>query len=148
MADEIEKDNGYKAEDKKEGKISGFFKSVGKKFNDATYELRMQGEFDKTHPKYTVYTGAGALSASPDVYVEEHLAEGYLIAPFDRKVEAGNLIRKDKDGKVLHIAAVEDTTLIFGFEDKNNDLPAKKIVLGAPAQKVEVIRVGDEYYLK
>ena len=52
MADEEKKEG--QTEEKKEGKISGFFKKVGKKLDDATYDIRLQSEFDRTHKKYTV----------------------------------------------------------------------------------------------
>ena len=78
MADEKE-ELGEQPEEKKEGKISGFFKKVGKKFDDATYDMRLQSEFDKNLKKYVVYAGTSVLAASPEISVEEHLDENYLI---------------------------------------------------------------------
>lgn len=147
MADE--KELGEQPEEKKEGKISGFFKKVGKKFDDATYDMRLQSEFDKNHKKYVVYAGTSVLSASPEISVEEHLDENYLITiDDDEQIAAGNLIEDTATGDVIHIAAVESTTLTIEFEGKSNEKPALKIFLGEMAQKVDVIKVGNDFYLK
>ncbi len=137
------------AEEKKEGKVSGFFKKLGKKFDDATYDMRLQSEFDKAHKKYTVYAGTSALQSTPEISVEEHLDENYLITLDDDDViAAGNLIEDGESGEVRHIVSVEKTTLSVEFEGKDNQKPALKITLGELAQKVEVIKVGNAFYLK
>lgn len=147
MADE-EKKEGEQPEDKKEGKVSGFFKKLGKKFDDATYSMRLQSDFDKSHKKYTVYSGTSVLNATPEIAVEEHLDENYLLTlDDDEQIAAGNLI-EDEKGDVMHIAAVEKATLNVEFEGKNNEMPALKIFLGEMAQKVDVIKVGNDFYLK
>lgn len=136
------------AEEEKKEKV-GFFKKLGNKFNDATYDMRLQSDFDKSHAKYTVFSSAAALSVTPEISVEEHLDEKYLITiDDDEQIAAGNLIRNDETDEVFHIAVVESTTLTVEFEGKVNEKEALKIVLGDPAQKVAVIRVGNEYYLK
>ena len=141
MADEEKK--------QEEGKISGFFKKIGKKFDDATYDMRLQSEFDKNHKKYVVYAGTGILSVSPEISVEEHLDEGYLLTlDDDEQIAAGNLIEDTESGDVMHIASVEEATLTVEFEGKTNEKPARKIFLGEMAQKVEVIKVGNDFYLK
>ncbi len=48
----------------------------------------------------------------------------------------------------MHIAAVEKATLNVEFEGKNNEKPALKIFIGEMAQKVDVIKVGNDFYLK
>lgn len=147
MADE--KEQGEQPEEKKEGKISGFFKKVGKKFDDATYDMRLQSEFDKTHKKYAVYSGTSLLSASPEIAVEEHLDENYLLTiDDDEQIAAGNLIEDTETGDVMHIASVEKATLTVEFEGKSNEKPALKIFLGEMAQKVDVIKVGNDFYIK
>lgn len=149
MADEENKQEENGQEEKKEGKVSGFFKKLGKKFDDATYNMRLQSDFDKNHKKYTVYEGTGVLSRTPEIAVEEHLDENYLLTlDDDEQISAGNLIEDSANGDVIHIAAVEKTTLTVEFEGKSNDLPALKIFLGEMAQKVEVIKVGNDFYLK
>ena len=145
MADE-EKN---REEEKKEGKISGFFKKMGKKLDDATYDIRLQTEFDRTHKKYTVYSGTSLLSAAPEISVEEHLDENYLLTlSDDEQIAAGNLIEDADSGDVLHITAVEKAELTVEFEGKSNVKPALKIFLGEMAQKVDVIKVGNDFYLK
>lgn len=132
---------------KKEGKISGFFKKIGKKFDDATYSMRLRSDFDGSHPKYTVYGGTGILDITPEITAEEHLEEGYIITlSDDKKIAAGNLI-KTPAGDVLHIAATEQVTLNVSFEEKDNELPAVKITLGEKAEEVNVIRVDDKFYI-
>ena len=141
MADEEKK--------QEEGKVSGFFKKLGKKFDDATYDMRLQSEFDKNHKKYTVYAGNNILSSSPEIAVEEHLDENYIITLDDDEViAAGNLIEDSESGDVMHIAAVEKATLTVEFEGKSNEKPALKIFLGEMAQKVDGIKVGNDFYLK
>lgn len=136
---------------KKEGKLSGFFKKVGQKFDDATYDSRLASDFNKNHVKYQVFTGTGIFSANPEIAVEEHL-EG------DRKyvsalggdedvIKAGCLIRKNNDSAVYHIAEVEKTTLEIEFEGKANKKDGLNIYIGEPAKKVNVIKVGDEFYM-
>lgn len=148
MADEEKNVTEEQTEEKKEGKISGFFKKLGKKIDDATYDMRLQSEFDKSHEKYTIYSGSSALSISPEIAVEEHLDENYLLTLDDDEViEAGNLIENGK-GEVFHIAAVEEDTLTVTFEGAEVKKDAKKITLGEPAVKVEVIKVGSDFYLK
>jgi hypothetical protein len=154
MADEektttTENSTTEQTEDKKEGKISGFFKKVSKKFDDATYDLRLQSEFDKNHKKYTVYEGTSILSGSPEISVEEHLDENYLLTINDYdQIAEGNLIKNEATEEVRHIEKVEDTTMTVEFEGKTNTKQAKKIFLGDKATKVEVIKVGDDFYLK
>lgn len=132
-----------------EGKISGFFKKLGRKFDDATYEMRLVNDFTKKHKKYTVYASASTLAATPEIAVEEHLDEGYLLTiDDDEQIAAGNLIKGDESEEVRHIASVEQTTLTIDFEGKVSDKPALKIFLGEPAEKVDVIKVGNEFYLK
>lgn len=141
MADEEKK--------QEEGKVSGFFKKLGKKFDDATYDMRLQSEFDKSHKKYTVYAGTSVLSVTPEIAVEEHLDENYLLTlDDDEQIAAGSLIEDSESGDVMHIASVEKATLTVEFEGKSNEKPALKIFLGEMAQKVEVIKVGNDYYLK
>jgi len=147
MADEEKKEG--QTEEKKEGKISGFFKKVGKKLDDATYDIRLQSEFDRTHKKYTVYAGTSLLAPSPEIAVEEHLDENYLLTiDDDEQIAAGNPIEDGETGDVMHIAAVEKATLTVEFEGKSNEKPALKIFLGEMAQKVDVIKVGNDFYLK
>ncbi|MCM1545767.1 MAG: hypothetical protein NC033_01900 [Clostridiales bacterium] len=151
MADEEKEQNGQseQQEDKKEGKVSGFFKKLGKKLDDATYDMRLQSDFDKSHKKYTVYAGTSVLSSSPEIAVEEHLDENYLLTlDDDEAIAAGNLIEDSDTGDVMHIAAVEKTTFTVEFEGKSNEKPALKIFLGEMAQKVDVIKVGNDFYLK
>ncbi len=133
--------------EKKEGKISGFFKKIGKKLDDATYSMRLQSNFDSTHAKYTVYSGTGVFDASPEIAVEEHLDEDYLLTlDDDEQIKEGNLI-KTPNGEVLHIAATEKATLTVEFEGKSNEMPAIKVVLGDKAEEVKVIKVDDKFYL-
>lgn len=147
MADEEKKQDETKEEEKKE-KV-GFFKKLGNKFNDATYDMRLQSNFDKSHAKYTVFSSAAALSVTPEISVEEHLDENYLLTlDDDEQIAAGNLIRNDETDEVLHIVSVESATLTVEFEGKVNEKKALKVVLGEPAKKVEVIRVGSDYYLR
>ena len=133
--------------EKKESKISGFFKKVGKKLDDATYTMRLQSNFDNNHAKYTVYSGTGVLSITPEIAVEEHLDEGYLLTlDDDEQIKEGNLI-KTPNGEVLHITSTEKASLTVEFEGKSNDMPATKIFLGEKAQEVKVIKVDDKFYL-
>ena len=136
-------------ENKNEGKVSGFFKNLGKKFDSATYEMRLQSDFGKTHKKYAIYSGTSILTSSPEIAVEEHLDENYLVTiDDDEQIAAGNLIENTESGEVLHIAAVEKTTLAVEFDGKTADHDAIKITLGEPAVKVDVIKVGNDFYLK
>lgn len=128
-------------------KKEGFFKRLGKKLDNATFAMRLQSDFDKSHAKYTVYGGTSILTATPEIAVEEHLDEGYLLTiDDDEQIKAGNLI-KTPNGEVLHISATEEAVLNVNFEDKINEMPAKKIVLGEKAVEVNVIRVDDKFYL-
>ena len=136
-------------EEKKDNKFTGFFKKMGKKFDDATYDMRLQSDFDKSHKKYTVYAGTGILDVTPEIAVEEHLDENYLLTlDDDEQIAAGNLIEDSETGDVIHIASVEKATISVEFEGKQNEKPALKIYLGEMAQKVEVIKVGNDFYLK
>lgn len=147
MAEEKDTEQSEKKEEEKKEKV-GFFKKLGNKFNDATYDMRLQSEFGKTHKHYGVYTGTSVLAVSPEVACEEHLDEGYLITIDDDEIAEGSLIRNEESGEVYHIAGVEKTTLTVEFEGKSNEKPALKITLGAPAEKVDVIKVGSDFYLK
>ena len=81
--------------------------------------------------------------------MEEHLDENYIITLDDyEQIAAGNLIEDGDNGDVMHIAAVEKATLNVEFEGKNNEKPALKIFIGEMAQKVDVIKVGNDFYLK
>jgi len=135
--------------EKKGGKVSGFFKNLGKKLDDATYDMRLTNNFRDNHAKYTVYCGTSAFMATPEVSVEEHLDEGYIVALDEgQEIKPDYLIAKNNCGDVLHIAAVEEAELEITFEEKENKKKALKITLGVKAQKVEVIKVGNDFYLK
>lgn len=136
-------------EEKKQGKISGFFKKVSKKLDDATYSMRLQSNFASNHKKYTVYSGTSVLAPSPEIAAEEHLDANYIVTiDDDDEIAAGNLIKNNQTGEVFHIASTEKTTLDVEFEDKKNSMPAIKIVLGEKAVKADVIKVDDAFYLK
>lgn len=141
------KDTNQTQEEEKEGKISGFFKRMGKKLDDATYSMRLQSSFDTSHPKYTIYSGTGIFDSSPEIAVEEHLNKGYLITiDDDEQIKEGNLI-KTPAGEVYHIDEIKKTTLEFDFEGKTNEIDALKIILGKQAKEVKVIKVEDKFYL-
>lgn len=144
MADEEKK-----AEEEAKEEKQGFFKKLGKKLNDATYDARLQSSFDTSHKKYTIYTGTSIVARTPEISAEEHLDKDYILTlDDDEEIKAGNLIKRMETGEVMHIAAVEDAELKVMFEEKENVRKAKKIVLGDNAKKVEVIKVDSEYYLK
>lgn len=139
------------AEGKKGGKLSGFFKKMGQKLDDATYDARLASDFEKRSEGYRVYTGTGVFSPNPEIFVEEHLDgdEKYVVMyGTDDNVKAGCLIKKDEGKEVYHIKEVAPATLTIEFEGKTNEKPATKIVLGDVAEKVDVIKVEDEFYLK
>lgn len=151
MADETnETKTEETTETKKEGKISGFFKKVGKKLDDAAYDSRLASDFEKKHVSYKVYTGTGLFTSNPEISAEEHFEgdEKYIIMyGEDDDITTGCLIKKDNDSAVYHIAAIEPATLNIEFEGKQNEKPATKIVFGEKAQKVNVIKVEDDFYL-
>lgn len=151
MSDEErrEENGGAENEEKKEGKISGFFRRMSQKLDSATYDMRLQSNFDSTHEKYTVYAGTSVLQSTPEIAVEEHLDDGYIVTiDDDEQIAAGNLIECCRTGEVRHISSVEKTVLTVEFDGKSNERPALKIMLGELAQKVEVIKVGNDFYLK
>lgn len=140
-----------KTEEGKKGGLSGFFKKVGDKFNDATYEMRAESDYNKNHNRYVVYTGAGLLSHTAELYGNETIgAEGkYIVAPSaDEEIKSGHIIVNDKTGEALYISSVSTTKVYIDFEGKMTEKPALKIVMGQPAEKVDVIKVGDNFYIK
>lgn len=155
MADERQNEQAQQTADqaqepaKKEGKLSGFFKKVGQKLDDAAYDARLASDFAKNHPSYQIFTGTGVFSANPEVAAEEHLDgdEKYILAFGENDViKAGCMIRKGENGPVCHIVGVEPASLAVEFEGKTNQKPAQKIILGGEAEKVDVIKVGEEFY--
>lgn len=147
MEDENKDNEKQEKEEKKEGKFSAFVKKVSKKLDDAAYDSRLNSDFAKKNVSYRVYTGCSVFSANPEIAAEEHLDEGYVIAlGTDDNIKAGCLICKVNDKKVYHIAAVENTTLTVEFEGKTNEKEAQKITLGDEAEKVDVIKVEDDFY--
>lgn len=144
-----DKKNDETKEEKKEGKLSGFFKKVSQKFDDATREMRMHADFNDRHPHYTVYRGTSLLQSSPEIAVEEHLDAGYLITiDDDEAIAVDSLIENNQTGEVVHIVGVDKTQLDVEFEGAVITVDALKISLGDPAVKVDVIKVGNEFYLK
>lgn len=142
-------ENGENTE--KEGKVAGFFKKVKKNLNDAAYDVRLAGDFEKKHKKYTVYTGASILAVNPEIAVEEHYEspdDKYLVMlGEDDDIKAGCLIKNHETGVVRHIVATEHTTLTVEFEGKTNVKDATKIILGDKAERVNVIKVDNDFYL-
>lgn len=133
------------------GKVSGFFKNIGGKINDATFDLRADGDFDKNSLKYTVYTGAGALSHVRDFHAEKHVEDGVyyiLTRGTDDDIKPGHVIGCAADSEVRYITAIENATLVFEFEGKRVERPSLKITIGDLAEKVDVIKVNDSFYLK
>ncbi len=134
---------------KKEGKISGFFKKVGQKLDDATYDARLASDFAKHNAAYKIYTGTGIFAANPEISAEEHTDgdEKYIIMlGEDENAKPGNMIKKVNGNPVYHIAAVEPATLTIEFEGKTNERAATKITFGEPAEEVAVIKVEDKFY--
>ena len=155
MADERKNEQSQQTTDqtaesaKKEGKLSGFFKKVGQKLDDAAYDARLAADFTKNHASYQIFTGTGVFSANPEVAAEEHLDgdDKYILAFGENDViKAGCMIRKGESGPVCHIIGVEPASLTVEFEGKTNQKPAQKIILGDEAEKVDVIKVGEEFY--
>lgn len=146
-----EKTAAESGEEKKEGKVSGFIKKVKKNLNDATYDVRLASDFDKKHKKYTVYTGATILAVNPEISVEEHYEredDKYLIMlGSDDNIKVGCLVKNHETGVVRHIVATDPTTIDVEFEGKVNRKDATKITLGDKAEKVNVIKVDNDYYL-
>ena len=133
----------------KENKIKGFFKMVGKKIDDAAYDARLTAHFEKSHAQYQVFTGTSLLAPNPEIYAEEHLEDEQphiVMLGGDDCIKPGCLIRRANDRAVRRIAAVESAALDIEFEGKSNRRPATKITLGDEAEKVDVIKVGDEFY--
>lgn len=132
---------------KKEGKISGFFKKLGKKIEDSTYDMRAENDFKSKHAKYCVYYGASAFSPSSEIYGDE--TDGTVLGlGEDEDIKAGCVIVRDGSDDAYYIDSVEKAEITYVFEDKENVKPATKIKIGAPAEKVDVIKVGDNYYIK
>ena len=101
----------------REGRIKGFFKKVGQKFDEATYDYRLKADFDKNHPSYGVYGGTAIIDLTPDITAEEHLDEDYIITLDDNDaIKKGNLIRRFATGEVFHIALVESVKLKVTFD--------------------------------
>ncbi len=133
----------------KEGKIKGFFKKMGQKLDDATFEYRLKADFDKNHPSYGVFSGTPIIDISPDITAEEHLDEYYIITLSDHgDIKKGNLIKRYATNEVFHIALVEKIKHPVEFDGKQVEMDALRVCLGEPAEKVDVIKVGDSYYLK
>lgn len=144
-----EKKNDTEETKPKEGKIKGFFKKVGQKLDDVTYDYRLKADFDKNHPAYGVFGGTAIIDLTPDITAEEHLDEDYIITLSDHDaIKKGNLIQRYATGDVFHIALVERVKLNVPFAGKDNEVDALKVCLGDHAEKVDVIKVGDSYYLK
>lgn len=152
MADEEKSENTeQQTKEEKKGKIGGFFKKIGDKFNDATYDMRAESDYNKSHGKYTVYTGAGILAHTAELYADEVESGGekYIIAPSeDGEIKSGHIIISEKTGEAHYISSVTADKICINFEEKTCEKPALKIVFGEPAQKVEVIKAGDDFYLK
>ncbi len=134
---------------KKEGRFSGFIKKMSQKLDDATYDSRLYSDFNKNNVKYQVFTGTGIFSANPEIAVVEHLdGERKYVTMLGEEdtIKAGCLIRRNNDIAVCHITEVEPTTLTIEFEGKTNKKSALNIYIGEQAEKVNVIKVGDEFY--
>ena len=143
-----EEEKNIASEEKKEGKLSGFFKKAKSKLDDATFESRLKGSFEKTHAEYKVYTGTGFLSTPTTLYAEEHLEDGFIIVLGEDEITVDGLIRNEKTKHICHMKAIIKTTIEIPFEDATHERPAQKILLGNDATKADVIKVEDEYYLK
>lgn len=143
-----EEEKNTASEEKKEGKISGFFKKAKSKLDDATFESRLKGSFEKNHTEYRVYTGTGFLSSPTTLYAEEHIEEGFIIVLGEDEITVDGLIRNEKTKHISHMKAIIKTTIEIPFEEATYERPAQKILLGDDATKVDVIKVNDDYYLK
>lgn len=143
-----EEEKNTASEEKKEGKISGFFKKAKSKLDDATFESRLKGSFEKNHTEYKVYTGTGFLSSPTTLYAEEHIEEGFIIVLDEDEITVDGLIRNEKTKHISHMKAIIKTTIEIPFEEATYERPAQKILLGDDATKVDVIKVNDDYYLK
>lgn len=133
--------------EKKQGKVSGFFKKAKEKLNDATYEARMKSEFNKTHVEYTIHKTASAFSMIISLYAVEY--DGYIVAPYEQDdITDEYIIKNNKTNEVFYIDGVEKQQLTFNFEGKENILNGIKISFKENAKSVDVIKVGDKYYLK
>lgn len=134
---------------KSRGKVKGFFQKLGQKLDEASYEYRLKADFDKTHPYYGVYSGTPLIDVKPDITCEEHTDENYLITLSLREdIKEGNLIKKYSTNEVFHIAQVQEIKYKTVFDGKETQVDALKIVLGERAQRVQVIKIEGNYYLK
>lgn len=134
----------------KESKVKKFIRRIGEKIDDATYDYRLRADFDDHHPAYGVFGGTPVIDINPDITAEEHLDEHYIItlAANRADIKKGNLIKRYATEEVFHIALVERIKYDIEFDGRQTQVDALRVCLGDRAEKVDVIKVGDSYYLK
>lgn len=132
-----------------DGRIKGFFKNIGKKIDEATLESNIRSKFNSNNPSFGVFSGAKTFDCtSYGFHAEDHLADGYIIAFTNDEFDDKFLLEIDSNNKVYYIASIEEAKVSVEYNDTFYERDAKKIVLGEEAKKVDVIKVGDNYYLK
>lgn len=132
-----------------EGKVKGFFKSIGKKIDDAQLESNIKSSFKTGNKEFGVFKGAKVFEMSSSTfYAEDHLTDGYILALANDDINDECLLEDGETNKVYYINSVEKTELTIAYDGIEYKRDGVKILVGEEAKKVDVIKVGDFFFEK
>lgn len=139
-------------EEKEENFFQKLFKKAKNKIDDATFEARLQNKFNENKNEFSIHNNSSLLSELNRFFAIENtnklIGNGHIIAYGELDVEEGSLIKNHSNEKVYHIDKTSKCEVNVEYDGVTYTRSATRIDLGKEAKLVEVIRVGDKFYLK
>ncbi|MGM9972009.1 MAG: hypothetical protein ACI35W_06340 [Anaeroplasmataceae bacterium] len=129
------------------GGVMGIFNRVKSKVEDISIDYSVKSEFDKNNPSFSVYNTAGINNLLASFHAIDNIESGYIVALTDNNNLEGILSMNETD-KLYYIDHVEDTVIEIKYKDTYYKRDGKKIYLGEIPEKVDVIRIDKNYYIK
>ena len=143
MAEESKLKNFF---NKAKSKIGEVAQDAKTKLDEVTLESKINSAF-KNNEEYELYKGASLLQAcSYTIYAIK--SEGCLTTLTDIEISDDMLVKAENDEVVYTIEKIEPTKVSVEVDGMTYERDGLKIVLGKEATKVDVIKVGNDFYLK
>lgn len=135
-------------EEKKNGKMKQFFQGVKKKWDDSTFDFRLTNSYQNAHDKYVIHTGSTLFNSSSIICYGERCGEDEYAVWGEFNIPQSGLWEDVQTKEVYHILSISKTVLKWSIDGKPYVRPGQLIRLGKKAEKVEVIKIKDQFYKK
>ncbi len=135
-------------EEKKNGKVKQFLHEVKEKWNASTLDFRLVTSYQNAHAKYVIHTGSTLFNSSSMTCYGERCGEQEYIVWGEFDIPKDALWEDVQTKEVYHILSSSKGEIKWSIDGKPYTRPGQIIRLGEKAEKVEVIKIKDQFYKK